>query len=437
MKITNAESSKRRLERKANIRRNKKKRKKESKSTKTKRFSHAWRPNGKDYELIQKGLLLTMHPSEAYKNNTLTLQHLWHFKSKANKIRRCGMDRKSKFEAAFKTCTQDEGEYIYPTHEQLVYITKGPDFDFDCIEQILPSGVPYCPDKRLRRINSEKMSKRQLKPKSTPKSKSKSKPRLKSKSKSKLSVLNKRRTVHIKRSKAPISINHHSSFEADPAAFRKLNSDGNWGKHYNTLTLPKTMKLTQMLNNLSNIVGMLDECKSFKETFEEIVVNEAILQNYVKTSFDTENASLIYSDDTAASTNQKEEWFEPQDMPVVPLKRLESLVACRKVGETITRSMKENPMSAQRPEKDPSLPQKKKKRKMAATQDSAHTYIRNALLKKKGSVAGLPGQWWDLKDQLGIDNALDILKNNDIFVLIKSCLGNVSNVQVGKKNKTK
>jgi hypothetical protein len=132
--------------------RDRKKRSKEA-SAQAKLGVKTWKP-GERYTLLQGGSELDKPPHQAWENNELRPKHLFHFRSNDPSAKRCAMvEGLSKYESVLRVSDMEPGMYILPIHEHLEQITRG--YDQGRAEEILESGVPYFPDKRLRRLRDE------------------------------------------------------------------------------------------------------------------------------------------------------------------------------------------------------------------------------------------------------------------------------------------
>jgi hypothetical protein len=237
----------RRAARRANVRSLKKRRK--AAAAQAKIGAKTWRPGGK-YTLIRAGVELESEPHELWKIDALKAEHLFHFCSNDPNARRCAMvEGLSKYESVFRVAGMEEGVYVVPIHEHLEQITAG--YDLSRADEILESGVPYLPDKRLRRVRDEMQ---QRAAGSAPK---KSRKRKAAKS---------LKMSHVEMAKrgllAPVPIDDRIASAVSNSTRSTSRKNGTWDKNQVAVkVLPSFAKLKAMMETLPDAFRDLGPCE--------------------------------------------------------------------------------------------------------------------------------------------------------------------------------
>jgi len=245
--MNNAVTKRRRATRGSKAKGNKKKRDNGQRTT-----YNVWKP-GNAYALLRAGDVLETPPRELENNGALKEAMLWHFKSRSETASRmASVDKVSLYEAAFRLTGMTEGEYLYPTHRQLMQIYKG--CDRSKATEINEDGTPRVTDKMLRRYAAERNS------------------RENGNKRAKQRKKNARRTpptisaaTRRKYDNAPVKIDDKISSATPRTTIRSMISAKMWGKPFNPSTLPNKTKQAALHRQIEIILGSLGEAVPLTE----------------------------------------------------------------------------------------------------------------------------------------------------------------------------
>ena len=226
---------------------------------------------GNAYTLIRPGVELDTSPHEAWAMGKLGEGNLFHFRSNDPNARRCApVEALSKYVSVLRVKSHPPGQYIIPIHEHLEAMM--PDVDPERLEEIMENGVPYCPDKRLRRLRQDpprkKSHQRGAKPMSTA-AKPRRKRRTVARGRTSREML-QMREIKPNHRHAPVPVDNKVACIVSGSTISTKTRNGVWDTNDVDLkTLPSLHRLGQLVKQTPDFFKLLGECVPLGD--EEII----------------------------------------------------------------------------------------------------------------------------------------------------------------------
>ena len=230
---------------------------------------NTWTPYDDGYILIREGTILKSYPKQLHSLGALKELSLWHFKSTSDNVARLNtLDKCSQYEAGFKLDGTSEGQFIYPTHDQLAQIYKG--YNMTKSANILDNGAPYITDKRLKRYMREKRTR----------STNSKKTRGKRKRKEKCDQTEKMSIEKERHKKAPVRIDDKISFQTPKNTINAMDKTGTLDKSCDRRNFPKYAKIQTIIKQIDSIFAMIGPAAPLtdKEREEDAIILAAAIK---------------------------------------------------------------------------------------------------------------------------------------------------------------